>query len=308
MAYFLFVDESGGDRVESPYEVLAGIAVEDRDVWNLIEAVEAQEEREFGLRYRRHHGELKGKKVLKRKVFRHAGQLAPFTEEERRQLAKECLAAGSNANRRQITALAQAKLTFVRGLFELCSRFHCRAFASIVDRNAPRPTRAVLRKDYAFLFERFFYFLEDQGPAVQGAVVFDELERSRAHILVGQMEEYFQGTRRGRERSRQVIPEPFFVHSDLTSLIQLADLIAYVVAWGFRIPGVLEAERREELGPYAEQVSALRYRAVREILGKPGFGVWSFAAIDDLRGWEDQYPENEKGNGALPPQSLRTQR
>jgi len=32
MAYFLFVDESGHDQGESPYEVLGGIAVEDRDL------------------------------------------------------------------------------------------------------------------------------------------------------------------------------------------------------------------------------------------------------------------------------------
>ena len=29
MAFFLFIDESGQDRRNSPYEVLAGVAVED---------------------------------------------------------------------------------------------------------------------------------------------------------------------------------------------------------------------------------------------------------------------------------------
>jgi len=43
MAYFLSVDESGHDRRESPYEVLAGVAVEDRDLWNLIQALRAAE-------------------------------------------------------------------------------------------------------------------------------------------------------------------------------------------------------------------------------------------------------------------------
>ena len=31
MAYFLFIDESGQDHRDSPYEVLAGVAIEDRD-------------------------------------------------------------------------------------------------------------------------------------------------------------------------------------------------------------------------------------------------------------------------------------
>ena len=72
-------------------------------------------------------------------------------------------------------------------VFEICARYHCHAFASIVDVSAPCSLKDVLRKDYAFLFERFFYFLETGGPIVQGAVVFDELEKSQANILLGQM-------------------------------------------------------------------------------------------------------------------------
>ena len=288
MAYFLFLDESGLDRRESPYEVIAGIAVEDRDVWNLIDTIKEAEDRLLGIRYSREREEVKGRKFLKRKVFRQASQLPPIGDEERRTLARECLTAGHGAGQRQITALAQAKLAFVQDVFELAARYHCRAFASIVDPQAPRPMAEVLRKDYAFLFERFYYFLEDRGPTVQGVVVFDELEKSQAKILIGQMEEYFLRTTRGRARSRQVIPQPFFVHSDLTSLIQVADLIAYVISWGFRIPDILQANARAELAPYAAQVSNLRYRTQREILGRPDFVVWSFAVIDDLRGWEDR--------------------
>lgn len=287
VAHFLFVDESGIDRHASPYEVLAGIAVEDRDLWNLIDALKRTEEREFGVRYRRNHGELKGKAILKRKTFRHAAQLPPFPEDERRVLAKRCLSARDTANRDEITALAQAKHVFVREALDLCARFHGRAFASIVEREAPRPTKAVLRKDYAFLFERFFYFLEDCGSS-QGAVVFDELERSQAHILIGQMEEYFLGTARGRQRSRLVIPEPFFVHSDMTSLIQVADLIAYLIAWGLRIPGQLEAPGREELAPFAEQVWDMEFRTRRRLQGQKRATIFGFKLIKDLRGWEDQ--------------------
>lgn len=288
MAYFLFIDESGHDRRESPYEVLAGIAVEDRDVWNLIDAIKDAEQRILGLRYSREKDEVKGKKFLKRKAFRQAAQMPPITEEQRRILSRQCVLNGDGATREQVTALAQAKLAFVAEVLELCARYHCRAFASIVDVNAPGPVRDVLRKDYAFLFERFFYFLEDRGPAVQGAIVFDELEKSKSHILIGQMEEYFLRTARGRERSRQVIPEPFFVHSDLTSLIQIADLIAYIISWGFRMPGVLEGPNREELRRYADQISSLRYRTTRGRFGRPDFVIWSFAIINDLRGWEDR--------------------
>jgi hypothetical protein len=36
MAYFFFVDESGTDRQDSPYEVLCGVAIKDSDLWNII--------------------------------------------------------------------------------------------------------------------------------------------------------------------------------------------------------------------------------------------------------------------------------
>lgn len=287
MAYFLFVDESGIDRRESPYEVLAGVCVEDRDLWNFIDAINDAEEKFLGLRYSREKDEVKARKFLKRKVFKHAGQLPPFEHEERRDLARQCIRTGDSATREQITALAQAKLAFVSEVFDLCARYHCRVFASIVNRDAPRPVQDVLRKDYAFLFERFFYFLEDRGPAVQGVVVFDELDKSQANILIEQMEKYFLETATGRQRSRQVIPEPFFVHSDLTSLIQVADLLAYIISWAFRT-GTMSEPTRVELDPYKEQIAGLRYRTTRERMGRPDFVIWSFAIIDDLRGWEDR--------------------
>ena len=72
-------------------------------------------------------------------------------------------------------------------------------------------------------FERFFYYLEDVGPTAYGIVVFDELDKVQSHLLVGQMDRYFKLTIRGRHRSGQILAEPLFVHSDLTTGVQLAD-------------------------------------------------------------------------------------
>ena len=240
MSFFLFIDESGQDRRSSPYEVLAGIAIEDRDLWNLITAIQQAEIEYFGRRYSKEQHELKARKILKSKVFRLAAQLPPFPPEQRRELARQCLDAGEKAGRSQLTALAQAKIDFVKQVLLLCARFRCKAFASITSRYAPRPHGNFLRKDYAFLFERFFYFLEDISPEALGLIVFDELERSQSHILVDQMARYFRDTAKGRMRSGQVIPEPFFVHSDLTTAIQIADLLAYIIAWGVQIGGMPE--------------------------------------------------------------------
>lgn len=287
MTYFLFVDESGHDRREAPYEVLAGVAVHDSNLWNLIVALREAEVRAFGGRYSGGFAELKAKKLLNRKTYRLAQQLPPIDPGERARLARECLDHGESANRQQITAIAQAKLAYVAEALEICSRHNARAFASIVHPDSPYPaSRDHLRKDYAYLFERFYYFLEDVGPNERGVVVFDELDKSRSHILIGQMDQYFLNTTKGRIRSSRIIPEPFFVHSELTTGIQLADLVAYIISWGFRT-GKMTQVAREELRDVCDLVASLRYRAVRDMLGRPDFSIWSFAYIADLRSNEE---------------------
>lgn len=247
---------------------------------------QAAEEEFFGQRVTRGLLELKSKKILKRKVFRLAAQMPPLAPSERRELARQCLLKGrqqpaGSPTRAELTALAQAKLAFVERLLELCARYRMFAFASIVDRDAPRPRGDFLRKDYAYLFERYFYFLEDRGAETLGLVVFDELERTQCHLLLDQMSRYFQNTASGRRRAARVIPEPFFVHSELTTAVQIADLVAYIVAWGVRV-GEMARAPREELAGLAAAVCGLRHRTTREMAGRP-FHIWSFALIDDLR-------------------------
>ncbi|WP_204985419.1 DUF3800 domain-containing protein [Mesorhizobium japonicum] len=79
-------------------------------------------------------------------------------------------------------------------------------------------------------------------------------------------------------RSRLIIPEPFFVHSDLTTLIQLTDIVAYVISWGLRLKG-MNAPSRAELLPLANRVKRLRFS--RETEG--GENIWGFKYILDLR-------------------------
>jgi len=246
MAYFLFIDESGSDRHEAPYEVLAGVVLGDADVWNLILDLQGLEEELFGVQYRRSGLEIKAKKLLKRKTFRLANQCDGIPHEERRLLARNALLSGSTASKRQLAALAQAKLDYVCRALELCIRYRAKAFAVAVEPSSPRPTKEMLRKDYVYLFERFFYFLEDAGPREMGIIIFDEVGKNHSHLLLDQMEKYFKMTEKGRLRCNQVIPEPLFVQSDLSTGIRLADLIAYLVSWGYRIPGKMRATDRPE--------------------------------------------------------------
>jgi hypothetical protein len=300
VSYLLFVDESGVDQHDSPYEVLAGVAIQDQQLWNLVCRIQDAEIEHFGRRVAAGALELKGKSFLKRKTFRLASQLPPLEPQERRKLAQSCLEKGSlskgqqiasSATRAELTALAQAKIAFVARALELCVSHYVKAFASIVPRGAPRPAGGFLRKDYAYLFERFFYFLEENGAGELGLVIFDELEHSQCHVLIDQMALYFRKTAKGRLRAPRIIPEPFFVHSELTTAIQIADLVAYIIVWGIRF-GPMEGGRREELSPLGELVLELRHRAKRP--EQPDFPIWSFTLIEDLRPREERESWDKK--------------
>jgi Protein of unknown function (DUF3800) len=238
MAYFLFIDESGQDGRE-----------------------------------------IKATNFLNKKTFRLANQLDPVNLFERTLWAKQALDNGETANRNQLTSLAQAKLSYVKLVFQLCQEYRCKIFASIVaDPNKIIADASMLRKDYIYLFERFYYFLEDTPGEPRGIVVFDELDKSASHLLLTQMDKYFKNTVKGRARSSLVIPEPFFVHSDLTTGVQIVDFVAYLLSWNFRVKN-LDKPKREELNGFTEQVKPLRYRTTREIGDIKDHQAWGIAIV-----------------------------
>jgi hypothetical protein len=291
MSWSLFIDESGQDRGPSPYEVLAGIAVEDRQIWPLIRQLSDAQEHHFGMRLFEAYGrEAKAQKLLDRRTFRHAQQLDPIPTARRRTLAHEILPDGTAVSRERLTALGQAKVAYCLHALQITHAHGAKAFATIVPKDAPRPATTMLRKDYAYLFERFFYFLNSQRNDPMGYLVFDERDKSESHILLSQVGQYFIRTANGRARSRLIIPEPFFVHSDLTSLVQLADIMAYVISWGLRLQGMAEPARAE-LDDIAAEVLRLRFRHKVP----SGHVIWGFKLINDLRAAEEAGPI-KKGN------------
>ena len=278
MAYFLFIDESGQDHRDSPYEVLAGVAIQDSELWKFIKDVHEIELNCFGRRYRLDGREIKAKQFLNKKTFRLANQSDPINLFERTEWAKEALDNGDAVKGNQLTALAQAKISYVRQIFQLCQQYRCKIFASIIaDPKKFLSNASMLRKDYIYLFERFYYFLEDTPGEPRGIVVFDELDKSASHILLTQMDKYFKNTVKGRARSSLVIPEPFFVHSDLTTGIQIVDFVAYLLSWNFRV-GELNKPGREELNGFLEQIKLLRYRTTRA-MGEKEHIIWSVAKV-----------------------------
>ena len=288
-----FIDESGHDHGEAPYEVLAAVAVAEADLWNLIQAIRAAEIQFFGVHLGEVGVEFKGKKLLKNKTFRLARQGPAIEPNQRRHLAHEFLMKGwreqqggpqEARTRDEFTAYGQAARAFVLRILEICARYHAKTFAALVSIDAPRAADPnMLRRDYAFLFQRFYFCLEDRSPTEMGLVVFDELEKAQSRILIHQMERYFLETETGYQRSSRIVPEPFFVHSDLTTAVQLADIVAYCFNWGTRPNNMTEPTRRE-IEPLAEVAFNMRYVGKRfdEADGRewPKYGVFY---LDDLR-------------------------
>lgn len=280
MSWTLFVDESGQDQRESPYEVLAGLAIEDRKIWPLICQISDAQQHFFGMRLFEAYGyEAKAKDLLKKKTFKHAGQMDPIDNGERMRLAKEILEDGTAVSRPRLTALAQAKISYCEFVLELTRRHGGKVFATMVPKSAPRPPNGdEMRKDYAFFLERYYHFLNQTLGDPMGFLVFDELDKSASHVLLGQISRYFLKTKNGRTRSRLIVPEPMFVHSDLTSLVQLADLVAYIISWGLRL-NKMPNSTRPELDLLVETVKRMRYKHVT--VG--GDIVWGIKEIKDLR-------------------------
>src|SRR3954453_13813734 len=118
MAYFLFIDESGQDHRESPYEVLAGVGIEDENLWDLIKELHDAEVAHFGRRYSEGTRELKAKRLLKRKTFARAKLDDAVLPNEVPSLAKAILDYGpQNGPPRHKKALELARFAYVTDVF-----------------------------------------------------------------------------------------------------------------------------------------------------------------------------------------------
>lgn len=299
MSVLLFVDESGCDHKTLPYEVLAGIAIEDKDVWPFVQAIEAVQREEFGACLSEFGVEFKAERILKRKMFRFAAQAEPLPSAERRTLAASFLRKGHTAEREgstdtgqiraEFTAYGQACKAVMHRVLDTCADYRVKIFASMVDLGAPGlqdPRPDFLRKDYVYFLERYFFYLETFPRDTVGLIIFDELEKANARIRLDQLSRYFLRTEKGRTRSSRIVPSAFFVHSDLTTIIQVTDLIAYTVNWAYRWPSGATKPIRADLEPFAARIRDLRF-FIGDAPDESGNGVrrlFGITYLDDLRG------------------------
>ena len=254
MSWLLFMDESGHSHKELPYEVRGGFALADTHLWPFVQDALRLELSCFGSRLADYKTEIKGMKLLSKERFAHAAQMADFEAEKRQQLCRALLQGGLEKRpptREQLTAYGQASLRMADGIFDLLERHKALIFASAVPRGTAKPAAGappqqdILRKDHTFLLERFFYFLEHERK--MGLLVMDEVEKQEDRRFVRRLQDYFVKTANGRERSRWIVPSPFFVASDMALPVQVADVVIYALNWGYRHPANMIAPTRPEI-------------------------------------------------------------
>ena len=264
MSWLLFLDESGHDHKQMPFEVRGGVALQDSQLWPFVQSMHRLELECFGAHVHQYKKEIKGSSLLDTKRFRFAQQAAPMEPDARRKHCRGFLTKGlehKTPTREEFTAYGQACLEMARGTFQLLRDHGAVVFASAIPCSVQKPTQAhvdgYLRKDHVFLLERFFYFLEKERQL--GLLVMDEVEKTADRKFVSQLEAYFTKTATGRYRTAWIVPTPFFLSSDMTYPVQAADLCIDCLNWGFRLPtqgmnAPMRDEIATELGPWLSQL------------------------------------------------------
>lgn len=252
MSWLLFMDESGHDHKQMPYEVRGGVALHACKLWPFAQAMRRLEREAFGVELATLRQELKGSKLPERRSFKLAAQSrsGPFPSDVRRRHCRSFLLKGLKALKpgqgtaadrptwQEFTAYGQANLEMARGVFRLLRDYEAVLFAAAIPRGSVRtkadPER--LRRDHATLLVRYERFLREKDE--YGLLVMDESDKDEDRRFVRRMQAHF--LREGWEvrASRRLVPTPLFVSSDMTTAVQAADLCIYCVNWGFRLAEV----------------------------------------------------------------------
>ncbi|MHC4200832.1 MAG: hypothetical protein ACYSU0_12635, partial [Planctomycetota bacterium] len=140
MSYLLFMDESGHDHTEAPYEVRGGIALHASSVWAFVRDMRAAEVACFGGHLREFGKEIKGRKILNKAVIEYGKAYDNLDGKTRRAQALICLQKGKSGEqlrRVELAAYGQACLTFARELFRLMATRRAVVFAGAIPRGTP---------------------------------------------------------------------------------------------------------------------------------------------------------------------------
>lgn len=280
MAWFLFIDQPGTHQASMPYTALTGIAVEDTKVWTLARRLTDAQLHFFGAPLT----ELYAQDVMCDALLGHAtfGSVDPENRKNLR-AARSAPELSGHADHAlgpwSDTSLAKAKIAYCQYALALARECEVAAIAMILPKSASSDNADhVLGKNYAYLIERYYFFLKNIDEDEVGLLLFSERVRESSSGTFRALTDYFVKTANGRVRAQQVLPEPVFVEQDLAALSQLSELFSYIVSWGLRLPG-MQGPRRDDLHCFVKACIALRFSYVAD----NGETYWSLKYLPSLQ-------------------------
>lgn len=279
MSWLLFIDEPGDHQVDLPYGVLAGIAIEDLNLWPLARKI-ADAQKGFIGHSRIDDDDLSIEvdALLGPKIWEVAG-LYPNLEWRAsiRRLIRESNITASDSLE-LMAATCHANIAYCEYILNLARDCGAVSFSIFI------PSESIstqfsdqLRKDYAYLFERFYNFLKQDERAIVGILVLPQQGRKNSYVSLRSIEEYFIKTSNGRTRGQLILPSPLFVDGILRMIVHLSEVFSYVAGWSIRLPGMSQA-RRSEMSALAAICSEMRFSYVAE----NGKKDWSFKYVNEL--------------------------
>ncbi|MDR1907767.1 MAG: DUF3800 domain-containing protein [Holosporales bacterium] len=278
MSWLFFMDESGHDHKQCPYEVRGGVALHAGKLWGFVQAMQRLELQAFGCQLSQFGNEIKGSTLLDRKRFKFAGQRELMTNMDRQKNARSFLEKShrnQSPSGEEFAAYGQACVFMAQGIFQVINDHDGIIFAAIVP-NITRKSEELryeeyLRKDHVFLLERYFYMLEAKQEF--GLLVMDEIEKKEDRKLSKRIEKYYTSTSKGQYRAAWVVPSPFFVSSDMTYAVQAADVCIYAINWGYRLPRMEQPARTEIDSNFSQWLKKLQYKGTTEDGKHPAYGI-----------------------------------
>jgi hypothetical protein len=288
VSYLLFMDESGHDHKSMPYEVRGGVAIHASKIWSFASAFDDLQVRAFGARLEDFGSEIKGEKLFDKRKLKNLAPGEQFSDSDRRRFCLSFLQKGAASKGavsqtlkwQEFRAYAETCREMSLGILDIMRQHDVRVFATAIPRGSKAPPgwkdKGFLRKDHAYLFERFFYYVEQQDDT--GILVLDSTEYSLDHRFLKTTARYFTRHELGRQRAAHIVPVPMFTPSHMSSLLQSADVIIYCINWGFRVPlRDFNAPNSPEISePYAALIGRLQWRGS---IGTPTGSAYSYGIV-----------------------------
>ncbi len=280
MGWSLFIEEPGDHQLTLPYGVLAGLAVEDRVIWQLARKLKRAEIDFFGSRLVDFYSLFNIETILDIEADQIASSSIDLDAAERLRLVRECAGLSPlQLSNIQSFALAQSRFLFCKHALEILLDYDVKGFATLIPANQINISYASgLRKDYSFFFERFNLLVSEQSIKSIGSIIIDGCRSDEKYVSINSMTEYFEKTTKGRLISQRIIPEPLMANDTLSTINKAAVIYSYVLSYGVRLSGMIN-DRRYDLDALVKICNLLR----TSYPSQEGKKHWSVIYLDDVR-------------------------